>query len=101
MAEIGRRTLLLAGLALLAPGCASKTSAERAGTDQEIARDILWRYKQDNVGRFREVRVLCEDKVVTLEGRVANAKDAADAIQIAMSMCRGGKVDNHLEIRAR
>lgn len=101
MAELGRRTLLLAALALLAPGCASKTSAERAGTDQEIARDILWRYKQDNVGRFREVRVLCEDRVVTLEGRVANAKDAADAIQIAMSMCRGGKVDSRLDVRAR
>ena len=101
MAELGRRALLLAGLALLAPGCAAQTTAERAGTDQEIARDILWRYKQDNAGRFREVRVLCEDRVVTLEGRVANARDATDAIQVAMSMCRGGKVDNRLEIRAR
>jgi osmotically-inducible protein OsmY len=101
VAEIGRRALLLLGLAVLAPGCASKTTAERAGMDQEIARDILWRYKQDNTGRFRDVRVLCEDRVVTLEGRVANPKDAADAIQVALSMCRGGKVDSRLEVRPR
>ena len=101
MAELGRRVLLLAGIALLGPACASKTTAERAGTDQEIARDILWRYKQDTTGRFRDVQILCEDRMVTLEGRVGNAKDAADAIQIAMSMCRGGKVDCRLEVRPR
>jgi osmotically-inducible protein OsmY len=101
MAELERRTLLLAGIALLAPACASKSTGERAALDQEIARDILWRYKQDSAGRFRDVQILCEDRVVTLEGRVSNAKDAADAIQIAMSMCRGGKIDSRIEVRLR
>ncbi|HUR38732.1 MAG TPA: BON domain-containing protein [Planctomycetota bacterium] len=94
------------GLALLAASlclssCAAKTPADRAGVDQEIARNILWRYREDPAGRFRDVRVTCEEREITLEGRVADAKAAADAIQIAMSESRGGKVESRLDVRPR
>jgi osmotically-inducible protein OsmY len=86
---------------LMIPGCAAKTSAERAGIDQEIARNILWLYHEDPAARFREVRVTCEDRVVTLEGRVTDPKSASDALQIALGQARGGSVVSKLDIRAR
>ena len=45
---------------LMIPGCAAKTSSELAGIDQEITRNILWRYHQDPGNRFKEIRVTCE-----------------------------------------
>ena len=91
--------ILVAALCLSA--CAAKTPSERAGMDQEIARNILWRYREDRAARFRDVRVTCEDREIVLEGRVTDAKAATDAIQIALSESRGGKVDSRLDIRAR
>lgn len=99
MVKVARRSVVLLGLLLLAPGCATKTSAERAGIDQEIARNILWRFHKDI--RFADVRVTCEDKLITLEGRVPDAKSATDAIQIALAEARGGKVDSRLVVRPR
>ena len=101
---MARKTLR--GIALLAAtlcisACAAKSTAERAGIDQEIARNILWRYREDRATRFQDVRVTCENREVTLEGRVTDAKAAADAIQIALSEARGGRVDSQLEVRAR
>ncbi|MBV8879698.1 MAG: BON domain-containing protein [Planctomycetaceae bacterium] len=100
MARVSRRSVLVLGLALLSPGCASKSSAERAGIDQEIARNILWRFHKDPT-RFNDVRVACEDRVVTLEGRVSDARSASDALQIALSEARGGRVESRLEVRPR
>lgn len=97
--RIKEATLFLA--ILMIPGCAAKTSAERAGIDQEIARNILWQYHEDPATRFRDVRVTCEDRVVTLEGRVPDPKSASDALQIALGQARGGSVVSKLEIRAR
>jgi osmotically-inducible protein OsmY len=91
--------ILVAALCLSA--CAAKTPSERAGIDQEIARNILWRYREDRAARFRDVRVTCEDREIVLEGRVTDAKAATDAIQIALSESRGGKVDSRLEVRPR
>jgi hypothetical protein len=99
VAKVGRRTVLLLALALLGPGCKAKSTAERAGIDQEIARNILWRFHKET--RFADVRVVCEERVVTLEGRVPDAKTAADAIQISLAEVRGGKVDSRLEVRPR
>jgi osmotically-inducible protein OsmY len=83
----------------LGPSCGPKTPAEEAGIDQEITRNILWRYHNDI--RFADVRVQCEDREVTIEGRVQDAKSAADALQIAMSNARGGKVVSKLVVRLR
>jgi len=98
------KSLASAALALallLIPGCGSKSPSQRAGTDQEIARNILWRFHQDPGKRFQDVRVTCEDLQITLEGRVADAKAAGDAVQIALNESRGSKVDSRLEVRLR
>ena len=86
-------------LILLGPSCGPKTPAEEAGIDQEITRNILWRYHNDL--RFTDVRVQCEDREITIEGRVQDAKSAADALQIAMANARGGKVVSKLVVRRR
>jgi hypothetical protein len=99
--RIDRRSALLALIVVGLPGCSSKSASERAGIDQEIARNILWRFHQDPGGRFRDVQVTCEDRVVTLEGRVSDAKTATAAIEIALGESRGGKVDSRLEVRFR
>ena len=93
-----RRAAWVLALVLI-PGCAAPTSSEQAGIDQEIARNILWRYHSDI--RFSQIRVVCEDRVITIEGRVPDPRSAADALQIALSESRGGKVSNKLEVRAR
>jgi osmotically-inducible protein OsmY len=90
---------VLLGLLLLGPGCSPTSRGERVGIDQEIARNILWRFHGDP--RFGAIRVVCEGRVVTLEGRVDDSKAASDALQIARSESRGGKVESHLEIRPR
>ena len=53
-----KRRLQAAALLLiiaLSPACGPKTPAEEAGIDQEITRNIMWRYHNDI--RFAEVRV--------------------------------------------
>jgi len=86
-------------LLALAPSCGTRTPAEEAGIDQEITRNIMWRYHSDI--RFAEVRVMCENREITVEGRVQDARSAADAVQIAMANCRGGKVISKLVVRPR
>jgi osmotically-inducible protein OsmY len=99
VAKGGRHAVVLLGLLLLSPGCAPPSTSERASIDQEIARNILWRFHGDP--RFGNVRVVCEDRVISLEGRVDDRKAAADAIQIARSESRGGTVESRLEVRPR
>ncbi len=101
MARTGILTALLLFLLAGLPGCSARSASERAGTDQEIVRNILWRFHQDASNRFRDVRVTCEDRVITLEGRVGDTQAAADALQIARNESRGGKVDSRLEVRLR
>jgi osmotically-inducible protein OsmY len=96
---MGRPAVVLLSLMFLSPACTPTSSSERAGIDQEIARNILWRFHGDS--RFGDVRVLCEDRAITLEGRVDDQKAVADALQIARSESRGGKVESRLEIRPR
>jgi hypothetical protein len=98
---VARGWALLLGLALLGPSCRSKTSAEEAGIDQEITRNIMWTYRQDARQRFKDVRVTCEGREILIEGRVADARAAQDALQIAMSNSRGGKVVSNLDVRMR
>ena len=93
-----RAALLILGV-LFIPGCAAKTSSEEAGIDQEITRNILWRYHNDI--RFSDIHVMCENREITIDGRVGDAKSAADAVQIAMANARGGKVISKLVVRPR
>jgi hypothetical protein len=94
-----RGALLLSLLLLLGPACASRTSSEEAGIDQEITRNILWRYRQDT--RFADIRVRCEGREILIEGRVGDPKSASDALQIALSNSRGGKVISKLDVRPK
>ena len=99
---MGRRRLQAAAVLLLialGPACGPRTPAEEAGIDQEITRNIMWRYHSDI--RFAELRVMCEGREITIEGRVQDAKSAADALQIAMANARGGKVISKLVVRPR
>jgi osmotically-inducible protein OsmY len=88
-------------LAVVAPACGPKTTIEKAGQDQEVARDILAALKADERARFADVNVVSLDKVVTLKGRVSDKQAAQDAANIAMRNARGARVQLQLEVRAR
>ena len=92
---------LLLALALLGPSCGTKTMSEQAGVDQEITRNIMWRYREDPARRFIDVRVSCEGREILIEGRVADDSAARAALNIALSHARGGRVVSKLDVRAR
>ena len=98
---MGRRAAWVLLLAVLGPACGPRTSAEQAGLDQEITRNILWRLREDHRKRFEDVRVSCESREILIEGRVSDARAAQDAVQIALSNARGGKVISKLDVRLR
>ena len=92
---------LLLVLAFLGPACGSKTSSEQAGVDQEITRNILWRYRQDPARRFVDVRVSCEGREILIEGRVSDESAARAALNIALAHSSGGRVVSKLVVRSR
>jgi osmotically-inducible protein OsmY len=98
---VGRQAALLLLLVVFAPSCGPKTAAEEAGIDQEITRNIMWRYREDALRRFADVRVTCENRQILIEGRVSDAKTASDALQIALGLAQGGKVSSQLAVRPR
>jgi osmotically-inducible protein OsmY len=95
------RTALVILAMLGIGGCASRTSSEEAGIDQEITRNIMWRYREDSAKRFADVRVSCEGREILIEGRVSDSRAASDALQIALSNARGGRVISRLDVRPR
>lgn len=98
---MARSWVLLLAIALLGPACASKTSSEQAGLDQEITRNIMWRYREDAAKRFVDVRVSCEGREILIEGRVSDDSAARAALNIAMANSRGGRVVSNLVVRPR
>jgi len=86
-------------VALLLPGCAARTQVQKAGADQDIARDVSWELRKD--ARFSDVNAFCAQGVVTLKGRVDTKGAEADAIKTAESSSHGGRVVSQLEIRPR
>jgi osmotically-inducible protein OsmY len=98
---VARSWILLLAIALLGPACGSKTSSEQAGVDQEITRNILWRYREDAAKRFVDVRVSCEGREILIEGRVSDESAARAALNIAMANARGGRVVSNLVVRPR
>ena len=97
----GRSRALLLALAILGPACGPRTASEHAGVDQEITRNIMWRYREDPAKRFIDVRVSCEGREILIEGRVSDDSAARAALNIALSNARGGKVTSKLDIRPR
>jgi osmotically-inducible protein OsmY len=98
---VARSWPLLLAIALLGPACGTKTSSEQAGVDQEITRNILWRFREDPARRFADVRVSCEGREIILEGRVSDDSAARAALNIALSHARGGRVVSKLDVRLR
>jgi osmotically-inducible protein OsmY len=96
--NLKRATLILAGTALLA-GCPAPTAIQKAGTDQEIATQIVWELRKDP--RFVDVVVKCLHRQVTLSGRVNDAAAAADAVAVAQDHARGAEVVSKVEVRPR
>lgn len=94
-----RRCLAVLAAALLLPSCAPKTTIQKAGSDQEIATEILWEYRKDP--RFAEIRVSCVEKLITLEGRVPDQAALDTALAIARTHARSSTVTHKLEIRPR
>ena len=90
-------SLCLCGFLLL--GCAPRTDVQKAGTDQDIARDISWELRKD--ARFEALNVFCGEGTVTLTGRVPSKEAEADALRIAGSRSRGLRVVSTIEIRPR
>ena len=72
---------------------------QKAGRDQDIARDINWELRRDS--RFESVRAFCVEGVVTLEGRVDTKDAESDAVQVAIGQARGSHVISKVEIRPR
>jgi osmotically-inducible protein OsmY len=98
---VARTWHALLALALLGPACGPKTSSELAGVDQEITRNIMWRYREDPAKRFVDVRVSCEGREIVIEGRVSDDGAARAALNIALAHARGGRVVSKLDVRPR
>ncbi len=93
--QVALPLLLLAGVSCASPA----TPTARAGADQEIARAINWELRKD--ARFADVVAYCVDGTVRLQGRVADAAAAQDALRLARARARGGQVLLQLDVRPR
>jgi osmotically-inducible protein OsmY len=88
--------LLLAALG----ACGPSAPARRMADDQDITRDILWELRKDP--RMAAVRVTCVERVVTLEGTVADRPALDDAVRVATRNAGlGARVVSSLVIRPR
>jgi osmotically-inducible protein OsmY len=90
--------LCLCGVFLLL-SCGPHTAVQKAGGEQEVARDISWELRKDP--RFGDVNVYCTEGVVTLQGRVDTKVVEQDAIRVATYQGRGARVVSKLVIRPR
>ncbi len=95
----GRIAALVLALLAVAGSCGPRTPVEKAGRDQEIAKDVQWELRKD--ARFAQVNPFCVDHVVTLEGRVSTQAEEAEAVRIANLRSRGAPVRSRLEVRPR
>ena len=84
---------------LLLSCCAPTTQVQKAGTDQDIARDVSWELRKDP--RFQDINALCSGGVVTLQGRVDTKAVEADALKTARASSHGANVISSLQIRPR
>lgn len=87
-------------LPLLLAACpATIRSGDPVARDQEICRDILWRFHHDP--RFEEVGVTCLDGVVTLKGRVSSREARSEAEQACFDTRSVRAVVNRVEVRPK
>jgi len=91
--------ILLVLVAIAHPGCGPRTEIQKAGLDQDIARDISWELRKEP--RFADVSVFCAEGLVTLQGRVESKTVETEAVRRAESRSRTARVVSKLEIRPR
>jgi osmotically-inducible protein OsmY len=88
---------------LLFAGCTTPRSSDRAASDVEIERAVLWEFRRDR--KFQDVRIRCRDRVVVLAGAVATPADRDEAVERARKAAHaqdyGAQVRDELEIRAK
>ena len=96
---IGFLSVCLCLCGFLLPACAPHTPIQKAGADQDIARDINWELRKDS--RFEQVTASCVEGTVTLQGRVASKPVEEEALRLAESHSRGARVVSKIEIRPR
>ena len=85
-------------LALAACGAQAR-SADPVARDQEIARDILWRYHPD--ARLAEIKVECREGEVVLKGVVTTPEAKADAERIASDVRSVRGVRNAIDVKLK
>jgi len=85
--------------AVLLGSCTPATVVGRKGSDQEIVRDVLLRFRKDP--RLERVDVTCVDRVLTLEGRVDDRLAAEDALRIAREVAPAAQVLSRIVILPR
>jgi hypothetical protein len=89
----------VSALLLLLPSCSSTTAIQKAGSDQDISRDIRWELRKDS--RFELVTATCTEGVITLEGRVASKTEEGEALHLAEAHSHGYRVVSRIEVRPR
>ena len=94
---IGVALLIL--VAIAHPGCGPRTEIQKAGLDQDIARDVNWELRKES--RFADINAFCAEGVVTLQGRVDSKAAEEDALRVAQARSRAARVVSKLEIRPR
>ena len=81
-------------------GCGPTTAVQKAGLDQDIARDINWELRKHRP-RLDDVTAYCVEGVVTLQGRVDSKKVESEALEVASVHSRGCLVVSKLDVRPR
>ncbi len=85
---------------LLIAGCKSFVSSQDPlARDQEIRRDILWRFQKDE--RLTEVTVACDGGHITLGGRVTVPDATIAAVSIAETVRDVRSVANKIDVRPK
>jgi len=91
---------VLAPLLLALAACGAQArSADPVVRDQEIKRDIRWKYHSD--ARLIDVTVDCSEGAVVLKGRVVTPEAKADAERIALDVRSVRSVKNSIDVKPK
>lgn len=84
-------------------GCPPPRVTDKAATDVELERAVLWEFRNDR--KFSDVRIRCRDRIVVLTGAVVTPADADEAVVRAKKAAHeqdyDAQVKSELEVRAK
>lgn len=88
---------------LVLAGCPPPRPSDKAATDVELERAVLWEFRNER--KFDDVRIRCRDRIVVLTGTVITLADRDEALARAQKAAHeqdyDAKVRAELEIRAK